>query len=307
MRPFAEMNGYWNAYSAFNQNGSPRDAAHSTAAFRKAFARVYLILHGGPGVNARLARARAAAGPGHAAAPIRTSASSGTRRATATPICRATPRRPTTPATATSTSSATTSTTFAARRRGLRQRRSTRRIQASRSASRSGGCGISTIPLSSRRWGRSCAPTRGRRSPTTTPARPGLDLRPRHEAALARRLPAADQPAGLIVSVVLNCCAPRETSERVPARALRIAQVRRARQDQRDRAGPDHVAHHSAGSRDRDGERRDRPPPPPPTACRRRAPRSPQPSPASVPAPVGERRARRRPGGRTATRFARPA
>ena len=56
VRPFAEMNGYWNAYSAFNQNGSARDAAHSTAAFRKAFARVYLILHGGPGINARLAR-----------------------------------------------------------------------------------------------------------------------------------------------------------------------------------------------------------------------------------------------------------
>jgi hypothetical protein len=56
VRPFAEMNGYWNAYSAFNQNGTPRDAAHSTAAFRKAFARVYLILHGGTGVNGRLAR-----------------------------------------------------------------------------------------------------------------------------------------------------------------------------------------------------------------------------------------------------------
>ena len=56
VRPFAEMNGYWNAYSAFNQNGSSRDAAHSTAAFRKAFARVYLLLHGGSGINARLAR-----------------------------------------------------------------------------------------------------------------------------------------------------------------------------------------------------------------------------------------------------------
>lgn len=56
VRPFAEMNGYWNAYSAYNQNGSLRDAAHSTAAFRKAFARVYLILHGGSSVDARLAR-----------------------------------------------------------------------------------------------------------------------------------------------------------------------------------------------------------------------------------------------------------
>ena len=50
------MNGCWNAYSAFNQNGSSRGAGHSTAAFRKAFARVYLILHGGPGVNRGLVR-----------------------------------------------------------------------------------------------------------------------------------------------------------------------------------------------------------------------------------------------------------
>ncbi len=56
IRPFAEMNAHWNPYCAFNSNGSPRDVAHSTAAFRKAFARVYLIVHGGPQVNARLAR-----------------------------------------------------------------------------------------------------------------------------------------------------------------------------------------------------------------------------------------------------------
>ena len=49
-----EMNGHWNPYCAFNQNGSSRGAAHSTAAFRKAFARIYLIMHGGPAVNARL-------------------------------------------------------------------------------------------------------------------------------------------------------------------------------------------------------------------------------------------------------------
>ena len=54
VRPFGEMNGHWNAYSAYNQNGSLRGASHSTAAFRKAFARVYLIVHGGPRVNARL-------------------------------------------------------------------------------------------------------------------------------------------------------------------------------------------------------------------------------------------------------------
>jgi hypothetical protein len=56
VRPFGEMNGHWNAYCAYNENGSPRDAAHSTGAFRKAFARVYLIVHGAPGINSKLAR-----------------------------------------------------------------------------------------------------------------------------------------------------------------------------------------------------------------------------------------------------------
>jgi hypothetical protein len=54
VRPLAEMNGHWNAYSAYNTNGSLRSADHSTAAFKKAFARIYLIVHGGTSVNARL-------------------------------------------------------------------------------------------------------------------------------------------------------------------------------------------------------------------------------------------------------------
>ena len=58
VRPMGEMNGHWTAYSAYNKDGSPRDAAHSTAAFRNAFARIYVILHGGPRaqVNAKLRR-----------------------------------------------------------------------------------------------------------------------------------------------------------------------------------------------------------------------------------------------------------
>jgi hypothetical protein len=56
LRPLAEMNGHWNPYSAFNSDGSARDAAHSTVWFRKAFARIYLLVHGGPKVNARLRR-----------------------------------------------------------------------------------------------------------------------------------------------------------------------------------------------------------------------------------------------------------
>jgi beta-mannanase len=56
IRPFGEMNGHWNAYCAYNTNGTPRGAAYSTANFRKAFARIYLIMHGGPTVNAALKR-----------------------------------------------------------------------------------------------------------------------------------------------------------------------------------------------------------------------------------------------------------
>ena len=56
IRPLPEMNGHWNPYCAYNANGTPRGATHSTAAFRAAFARIYLIMHGGPQVNAQLRR-----------------------------------------------------------------------------------------------------------------------------------------------------------------------------------------------------------------------------------------------------------
>jgi hypothetical protein len=56
VRPLAEMNGHWNSYSAYNANGSPRGPRYSTREFRKAFARIYLIVHGDPAANAKLAR-----------------------------------------------------------------------------------------------------------------------------------------------------------------------------------------------------------------------------------------------------------
>lgn len=73
VRPLAEMNAYWSFYSAFNQNGTRRDAAHSTRWFKKAFARISLIVRGGsrgdvnreltllglPGVKRHLATTRA--------------------------------------------------------------------------------------------------------------------------------------------------------------------------------------------------------------------------------------------------------
>jgi hypothetical protein len=57
LRPFGEMNGHWNLYSAFTASGQAKPQ-HSTASFRKAFARIYLIVHGGrlADVDARLAR-----------------------------------------------------------------------------------------------------------------------------------------------------------------------------------------------------------------------------------------------------------
>jgi len=56
VRPMGEMNGHWNPYCAYNTDGSARGPRFSTAAFRKAFARIFLVAHGGPRVvvNARL-------------------------------------------------------------------------------------------------------------------------------------------------------------------------------------------------------------------------------------------------------------
>jgi len=58
VRPFFEADGFWSTYCAFTRAGRSKGPAHSTAAFRKAFARTYLILHGGAaaGINGALAR-----------------------------------------------------------------------------------------------------------------------------------------------------------------------------------------------------------------------------------------------------------
>jgi hypothetical protein len=56
VRPLPEMNGHWNEYCAFDRSGRPRGPQFSTAAFRRAFARIALIARGGPArvLNARL-------------------------------------------------------------------------------------------------------------------------------------------------------------------------------------------------------------------------------------------------------------
>ena len=58
IRLMSEMNGHWNAYSAFDRSGRRRGRAHSTATFRQAWRRTVLVVRGGPvaAVNARLAR-----------------------------------------------------------------------------------------------------------------------------------------------------------------------------------------------------------------------------------------------------------
>jgi hypothetical protein len=58
VRPLPEMNGHWNEYSAFERSGASRGPQYSTAAFRRAFARIALIARGGPSrvLNAKLAK-----------------------------------------------------------------------------------------------------------------------------------------------------------------------------------------------------------------------------------------------------------
>lgn len=47
VRLMGEMDGYWNVYCAYNQNGSSRGASHSTYAYKQAWRRVTLIMRGG--------------------------------------------------------------------------------------------------------------------------------------------------------------------------------------------------------------------------------------------------------------------
>jgi hypothetical protein len=47
IRPYAEMNGHWNSYCAYNSDGSKRGAAYSHRWFKQAFRRTYVIMHGG--------------------------------------------------------------------------------------------------------------------------------------------------------------------------------------------------------------------------------------------------------------------
>ena len=58
VRPMPEMNGHWNAYCAYTKSGRLKGDAYSTVAFRKAFARIAVLVRGGSAasVNSQLAR-----------------------------------------------------------------------------------------------------------------------------------------------------------------------------------------------------------------------------------------------------------
>jgi hypothetical protein len=47
IRPFPEMNGSWNPYSAYNANGTRKGKSHSTRNFRRAWRRMVMIVRGG--------------------------------------------------------------------------------------------------------------------------------------------------------------------------------------------------------------------------------------------------------------------
>ena len=65
IRLMAEMNGHWNAYSAFNADGSARRHGHSARWYRLAWRRFTLIVRGGSRdkINRKLMRHGAAADP----------------------------------------------------------------------------------------------------------------------------------------------------------------------------------------------------------------------------------------------------
>jgi PKD repeat protein len=58
IRPMAEMNNAGTLYSGYKSNGQPKGASYAPETYRKAFARIYVILHGGSleAVNGRLGR-----------------------------------------------------------------------------------------------------------------------------------------------------------------------------------------------------------------------------------------------------------
>ena len=153
IRPFGEMNGYWNKYCAYTKSGA-RQAGPPDELVPEG---VRTRLPDRPRRRGRRHRREADEARDAAARRRRRPAGepdaddagrlepAGLRRARTS---RGTRPRRTTRATPTSTSSATISTTSTERRSGMLPKRCTRRIPGSRSRSRSGGCGGSTTRCS---------------------------------------------------------------------------------------------------------------------------------------------------------------
>jgi hypothetical protein len=70
LRLMGEMDGYWNAYCAYNQDGSSRGPSHSTAAYKQAWRRVTLIMRGGSRAGIDLELRRLGMPPLHAGADL---------------------------------------------------------------------------------------------------------------------------------------------------------------------------------------------------------------------------------------------
>jgi hypothetical protein len=66
VRPMPEMNGHWNEYCAFERSGKSKGPQYSTAAFRRAFARIAILARGGPAavLNAKLRKLGQPGAPG---------------------------------------------------------------------------------------------------------------------------------------------------------------------------------------------------------------------------------------------------
>ncbi len=141
IRPLAEMNNERNPYCAFFANGRREGRGITTRWYRKAFQRIYIVMHGGS-AQAMTARLRRVGLPGiKADVPA-----SSPRKLTVVfnPLAVGVPESPaTTTATtsrarSTSTPTGTTTTTRAASTRSTEPRSSTGPIPGSRTTSRSG-------------------------------------------------------------------------------------------------------------------------------------------------------------------------
>ena len=185
VRPMPEMNGAWNEYCAFNRDGSSRGPRYSTAAFRRAFARIALLARGGAPASSTLPCGSSANQVSQRIFPVTQARMVWNPQGTGIQTSPRTPRTRTTRETRTSMSSRTTSTTSGSMRRGMRTRRSTHPIRTSRTRSPSGASGESTTRRTSSAWPLSCGAIPGWSSSRTSAAsraRSGTS-RPSHEAA----------------------------------------------------------------------------------------------------------------------------